>query len=52
MNSCATSHEVLQIVKEFKESKQMIENICKNIASAILLKVDKNVIYDEGTEYA
>ena len=30
----------------------MIENICKNIASAILLKVDKNVIYDEGTEYA
>lgn len=45
---CATCHEVLHVVKEFKESKHVIDNVCKSISSALLLKVDKNVIYDEG----
>lgn len=45
---CATCHEVLHVVKDFKDSKHVIDSACKAIASSLLLKLDKNVIYGEG----
>jgi hypothetical protein len=41
--SCSDTHAV---VKEFKESKLLIAKISKQIGSSLLLRIDKNQIYE------
>lgn len=43
--NCQETHA---IVKEFKDCKNTVHRICKQISSAMVLKVDKNVIYEES----
>ena len=45
---CSNCAEVHTIVKEFKECKATISKACKTVSTALLLKVDKNMIYEEG----
>jgi dynein heavy chain len=45
---CSNCQEVHAIVKEFKETKSVIMKICKQMSTALLLRVDKNQVY-EGT---
>ena len=45
---CTSCAEMHAIVKEFKESKQMISRINKQISATLLLKIDKNTVYESG----
>ena len=45
---CAQATETYQIVQQFHAGKEVIVRNCKNIASMILVKIDKNMVYDEG----
>ncbi|CAM9180031.1 unnamed protein product [Ectocarpus fasciculatus] len=48
-DAVAHCHEVHAIVKEFKDSKVTVNRACKYFSTALLLKVDKNVVYEETT---
>lgn len=45
---CSNCTEVHNIVKEFKECKAFITRSVKAMSSALLLRVDKNQIYESG----
>ena len=45
---CAQSTETHAIVKQFHMGKDIISKNCKNISSMMLVKIDKNMVYDEG----
>jgi dynein heavy chain len=45
---CASSTETHAVVKEFKDAKVTIARISKQIGSSILLRIDKNQIYEGG----
>jgi dynein heavy chain len=45
---CSNCSEVHNTVKDFKESKVNIHRICKQINGVILLRVDKNQVYEGG----
>eukprot|EP01042_Synura_sphagnicola_P000546 gene546-588_t len=44
---CGHCQEVHTVVKDFKECKSVVTRLCKQISGSLLLKVDKNLIYDE-----
>jgi dynein heavy chain len=45
---CHHCHEVHSVVRDFKECKATINRIHRQITSAMLLRVDKNQIYEGG----
>ena len=45
---CTSSQETHSVVKEFKESKVTIAKISRQIGSSLLLRIDKNQIYEGG----
>ena len=45
---CCSCQETHSIVKEFKESKIAIAKICRQIGASVLLRIDKNQIYEGG----
>ena len=45
---CGSCQEAHAVVKEYKECKVSITRITKQISSALLLRVDKNQIYETG----
>lgn len=45
---CASSQETHSVVREFKESKVTIAKISKQIGTSLLLRIDKNQIYEGG----
>ena len=45
---CGHCAEVHAVVREFKECKNIVNRLCKQISGALLLKVDKNLVYDEN----
>ena len=45
---CSHCQDVANVVKDFKEGRKMAQKICREISSSLLLKVDKNVIYEES----
>ena len=45
VSNCQDTHA---IVKEFKECKNTVNRICRQMSSALLVKVDKNIIYEEN----
>ena len=45
---CAHCAETHSIVKRFKDGKDGITRNCRFVSSVLLLKIDKNVLYDEG----
>jgi hypothetical protein len=45
---CTSSADTHAVVKEFKESKLLISKISKQIGSSLLLRIDKNQIYEGG----
>jgi dynein heavy chain len=45
-DACAHCVEVHNVVREFKECKAIAARACKYFSSALLIKVDKNVIYE------
>lgn len=45
---CTHCHEVHSLVKEFKESKNVINKLLKKVSSALLVRIDKNQIYEGG----
>lgn len=45
---CVSCHDVHSVVKEFKECKLIVNRTNKQISAALLLRVDKNQVYEEG----
>ena len=45
---CAHASDVHGVIKTFKTGKQTISNTCRWIANLMLLKIDKNMVYDEA----
>jgi dynein heavy chain len=45
---CATCSEVHAVVREFKDCKLTIGKIVRQIGTSMLLRVDKNQIYESG----
>ncbi|GMH50243.1 hypothetical protein TrRE_jg3287 [Triparma retinervis] len=45
---CLQSSETHDIVKRFHAGKDIIAKNCKQISSMLLVKIDKNMVYDEG----
>ncbi|KAJ1379779.1 hypothetical protein B484DRAFT_412275 [Ochromonadaceae sp. CCMP2298] len=45
---CNNCNEVHQVVKDFKDCKATISRLHRQISSAMLLRVDKNQIYEGG----
>ena len=45
---CQSSYETHSVVREFKESKVTIAKISKQIGASLLLRIDKNQIYEGG----
>eukprot|EP00981_Chlorochromonas_danica_P004175 scaffold838_cov160-Ochromonas_danica.AAC.12 len=45
---CGHCHEVHGLVKEFKDCKNTINKLLKKISTALLVRVDKNQIYEGG----
>jgi dynein heavy chain len=49
---CSNCQDVHAIVKEFKESRNVIAKVTKQIGSALLLRVDKNTVYEGKMQIA
>ena len=45
---CASSQETHSVVKEFKDCKVLIARISRQIGASLLLRIDKNQIYEGG----
>lgn len=45
---CTNCSEVHAVVKEFKECKTVVARTCKHMSSVLLLRVDKNQVYEGG----
>ncbi|GMI05338.1 hypothetical protein TrVE_jg1168 [Triparma verrucosa] len=45
---CAQSTETHDIVQQFHSGKDVISKNCKQVSSLMLVKIDKNMVYDEG----
>ena len=45
---CSSCQDMHAVVREFKESKQVVGKISKQIGTTSLLRIDKNVIYEGG----
>ena len=45
---CTNCSEVYNILKEFKECKAIVTKSCKIISNALMIKIDKNAIYEEN----
>ena len=46
---CTNCHEVHTVVRDFKECKTSLRRIQKQITNTLLLRVDKNQIYEGNT---
>jgi len=45
---CTNCHDVHNVVKEFKDCKSFINRLTKQIGLALLIRIDKNQIYEGG----
>jgi dynein heavy chain, axonemal len=43
---CSSCHELANVIAEFKDTKQIIHRVCKQISSTMLVRVDKNQVYE------
>ena len=45
---CAQCAEAHKIVRQFHEGKNVIMKNCKEVSQMLVVKIDKNMVYDEG----
>ena len=45
---CNQSSETHDIVKQFHSGKEIINRNCKSVSALILVKIDKNMVYEQG----
>lgn len=43
---CSSCHDLANIISEYKDGKATVQKICKQISNSLLVKVDKNQIYE------